>query len=552
MDGTNRLEKSAIDHVYSNIENCKLNYHNSISDHLILIVEMPDNCFVKPKQEKFIVRDWRNYEECQVHQFINQSMSQSNSEMNFERLSCLLVDTVDKVAPLKVVKVKEGQMINPKIEAIKNRRDRFLKKFKKTRNVRYLEQAKSFTKTLKKVVKKEGRRTFQLKAVSPNPKNFWQSLNFALGRFNTPITSISVEGREITDANELAGSFAEFFGKKVQNLCIGKICELNLSKPIRPIRFTRNEFRLAMISLSNKKSYGVDGIPQNVFKTAGQVLENELLEILNDFCENGMDNSLKTARVIPLHKKGDKSELNNYRPVSNLSVFSKIYEKCLLKRLEDELPDFEGEHQHAYRKFHSTETALLTIQSYMSQVLESNGYGILYSVDLSAALDLLKPDLFYRMFKDKISEGLMFSLIDFLTRRRFVVEIDKKQSESINLDRGCVQGSILGPKLFTLYTHGLASLELMGAKLVTYADDTYVLVTGNSVGQVVENTKQVFCKHVNYLTSIGMVVNQTKTEVLWVGREKMIDEIELNGNKLKLVERMKALGILITGYSLAR
>jgi len=148
----------------------------------------------------------------------------------------------------------------------------------------------------------------------------------------------------------------------------------------------------------------------------------------------------------------------------------------------------------------------------MAEVLENNGQGILYSVDLSAAFDLLKPDLFYRMFKNKLSEGLMFAIIDFLTNRKFVVEVDKHQSQSINLDRGCVQGSILGPQLFTLYTHELALMRAEDVKVVTYADDTYVLVTGSSIGVVVIKTKKVFCNHVNYLTSIGMVVNQSKTE----------------------------------------
>jgi len=545
-DGTVRVEKSAIDHIYSNIENCKLEMSNSISDHLILKVELPEGHLVRPKREKFTVRDWRNYEEEQVHHCVTNLMTGSHAP-NFEMLSKGLAGIVDKVAPLKVIKVKEGQLVNPKIDAIKKRRDRFLKKFKKSRNPYYLEQAKSFTKTLKKVVKKEGRRTFQLKAVSPNPKNFWQSLNFAMGRFNTPITSIVDEGVEITDPKALAVSFAKFFGEKVQKLCIGRVSDLSLSKPIRPIRFNIEELRVAIRSLSNKKSYGVDKIPQNIFRAAMQYLDRDMLEIVNDFCENGMDDSLKVARVIPLHKKGDKTELNNYRPVSNLSVFSKVYEKCLLTRLERELPGTEGDHQHAYRKFHSTETALLTIQASMAEVLDRNGHGILYSVDLSAAFDLLKPDLFYRMFKNKLSEGLMYAIMDFLTNRKFVVEVDNQQSQSINLDRGCVQGSILGPKLFTLYTHGLASLETMDAKVVSYADDTYVLITGDSVGQVVEKTKRVFCEHVNYLTSIGMVVNQAKTEVLWVGREKLIQEIELNGNQLQLVNKMKALGILITG-----
>jgi len=344
----------------------------------------------------------------------------------------------------------------------------------------------------------------------------------------------------------MAESFAKFFGEKVRKLCIGEVDDVSLPIPIRPIKIGIVELKKALKSLSNKKSFGVDEIPQNVFKAAMGSLENELLEILNDFCERGMDDSLKTARVIPLHKKGEKTDLNNYRPVSNLSIFSKVYEKCLLSRLEQELPHAEGDHQHAYRKCHSTETALLTIQSYMSNIIESKKHAILYSVDLSAAFDLLRPDLFYKMFRDKLTEGLMFAIMDFLTNRKFVVEIDKQKSKVVNLDRGCVQGSILGPKLFTLYTHELSEI-LSGVKVVTYADDSYVIVESNNLEEVKKLTDETFRKHVGYLTRIGMVVNQTKTEVLFVGREKLLNEIELNGNILEVANKIKALGVFITG-----
>jgi len=77
-------------------------------------------------------------------------------------------------------------------------------------------------------------------------------------------------------------------------------------------------------------------------------------------------------------------------------------------------------------------------------------------------------------------EPLTIDLKSELDTRKFVVEIDKQKSNVVNLDRGCVQGSILGPKLFTLYTHELSEI-LSGVKVVTYADDSYVIVESNSL-----------------------------------------------------------------------
>jgi len=108
----------------------------------------------------------------------------------------------------------------------------------------------------------------------------------------------------------------------------------------------------------NKKSLWIDGVPQNLFKDSMTILQPIMLD-----CRYGLDESLKVARVTPLHKKDDKKDIRNYRPILNLSVISIVYEKCFLSRLQEEVPNFEGENQHGFRPQHSTVTALLTIQS---------------------------------------------------------------------------------------------------------------------------------------------------------------------------------------------
>ena len=84
----------------------------------------------------------------------------------------------------------------------------------------------------------------------------------------------------------------------------------------------------------------------------------------------------------------------------------------------------EGPLQHGFRKAHSTTTALLEIQSYISKSLDAGLSVIVYSVDLSAAFDLLRADTFDDIIGRKLSEGLRFAILDFLSGRNFVVNID--------------------------------------------------------------------------------------------------------------------------------
>jgi len=182
----------------------------------------------------------------------------------------------------------------------------------------------------------------------------------------------------------------------------------------------------------------------------------------------------------------------------------------------------------------------------MSKIINDGKCGIIYTIDLSAAFDLLKPDIFAELFKGKMSEGLFYCIIDFLLQRKFIVEVGEASSEIKTLDRGCVQGSILGPKLFTLYTHQLSEI-LQGVEVISYADDTYVIVSGDNYQSIIDKVKHTLLSHINFLSSIGMVVNEDKTEIMWIGRKPDIDHLVVNKQKLTFVTSLKALGIYISG-----
>jgi hypothetical protein len=256
-----------------------------------------------------------------------------------------------------------------------------------------------------------------------------------MGKTKSSSIELIIDDVRTDDPLTLVNSFSNFFLSKVQGLSTSPVNEINLFPPLSPITISETELAITMKSMSNEKSFGVDGIPQNVFIDSLCVMKNTVLDAMNSFAKHGLPNTLKVERVIPLHKKGSKLDVENYRPISNLSIFSKIYKKSLLSRLNDELPGAEGDHQHGFRTGHSTETALLTLQSLIEDCLDSEKQGVIYSIDLSAAFDLLKPDKFQDLFTNKISEDLMFAIMDFLTNRRFVVDYNGVTSPEKSLDR---------------------------------------------------------------------------------------------------------------------
>ena len=143
-------------------------------------------------------------------------------------------------------------------------------------------------------------------------------------------------------------------------------------------------------SLLNKNSCGIDGISQKVLKTILPDIRNTLIKLINDSIkESKYPSGLKTAKIIPLFKNGDRSLCNNYRPVSLLSAFNKIFEKKLHKDINDFIKENNlllFINQFGFRKFHSTIDALIKTYDYIISERRKNNKVIGIFLDLKRLL----------------------------------------------------------------------------------------------------------------------------------------------------------------------
>ena len=117
-------------------------------------------------------------------------------------------------------------------------------------------------------------------------------------------------------------------------------------------------------SLKNTKSTGYDDFSTKFIKLSATIIAPELVKIFNLAIRKGTyPDSLKIAKVIPIFKKGDQTSVNNYRPISILSVINKIFEKILYSRLIKfvDKSNILYKYQFGFRKKHSTEHALIEL-----------------------------------------------------------------------------------------------------------------------------------------------------------------------------------------------
>jgi len=470
------MEESMIDLVFTN---------NGTFDSLNFQIEGSDHDFVWSRLHPFgkqrvtskvAIRD---YSGLTMSNLRNHTQGLLVMPSDLSDLINLQKELLNKISPIRVIRTRcPEQIVNPRIEKVKKRRDRFLKKYKRTGKDEYLRRCKEETKALKKIIRHETKQTFQRKAQSPNVKCFWNAVGSLQGKNTKPDLKLKINGELCEDSSVLAQHVADFFDQKIKNLTSGmsKIEKTDISSLGKMNDFSLSDIKSALEKVKSKLRSGVDSIPLKLTKLFGLTFPNAYLQIFNNIIKSGFPQEWKVARVVPVPKKGDNTDVKNFRPVSNLCSLSKVFERCVLARLIEHhsFDTLVGAHQHGFRRNHSTSTCLMVLKDLLATKLDEKKQCILYSLDLSAAFDMLRPDTFFLKFKNVLPDGVLRILIDFLSDRKFFVNVADSNSLIVDVERGCPQGSVLGPVLFSLYV-GDVMRGLNNCEFVSYADDSYVV-----------------------------------------------------------------------------
>ena len=258
-----------------------------------------------------------------------------------------------------------------------------------------------------------------------------------------------------------------------------------------------------IVTKSANKSCALDPIPTDLLKKCLDVLLPNITRIINMSLSSGfVPETLKVAQVIPLIKKPklERNEFKNYRPISNLKFISKTIERAASAQLAKYLEEngLHGPKQSAYRKYHSTETALLRVQNDLLCAIDKHQEAVLILLDYSAAFDTIDHQILIKRLHDRY--GIVGTALQwfssYLSGRTQSVNIAGTLSDNMSLTEGVPQGSVLGPQLFTMYTAPLGDIiEAHGINYMTYADDTQLYVVLNRSERSTAISKLEQCVH---------------------------------------------------------
>jgi len=261
---------------------------------------------------------------------------------------------------------------------------------------------------------------------------------------------------------------------------------------------------------------------------------------------NTIPENWKIARIIPLFKKGDRKLIQNYRPISNLCSLAKAFEKCILVFMEDlakrNNTTLTSSKQYGFKKGRSTSHLGLELQNRIATALDNNNFLGIVSLDLTSAFDVVNHGLlFLRLESSGLPNTVVNILKEWLTGRSGYIESGENVSTFFKIENGTVQGSVLGPVLFSIFINPI--LEII-EEILAFADDNYIYHESTDPVDLNENLTTKTQKATNWLEKNGLIVNIKKTEYVIFHRNTIVeDEIMINGQSIKSQQSMKILGI---------
>ena len=324
----------------------------------------------------------------------------------------------------------------------------------------------------------------------------------------------------------LVTKFDEFFHSKLMNI-ISTLCVSPVNQPDIPANrfntfiYPSPTYILKLIT-STKCASSLDPIPIQLLILLAPKLSNHITRIINESLQSGIvPDSMKIAMIRPILKKQnlDVSSLNNYRPISNLTIISKILERVVASQLTSYLSQYNilNKFQSAYTAHKSTETALTYILSDLHLSSSHKDGSIRTLLDLSSAFDTLDHKIMIsRLTSIGITGTPLTWFTSYLTNRHHYIKIDNHSSTPRLLTHGVPQGYVLGPILFNIYILPLFKIfrSYPSIKFHAYADDLQIYT---NISSHISNPL-LLTNCINdistWLTNNSLSLNFTKTETI--------------------------------------
>jgi hypothetical protein len=381
--------------------------------------------------------------------------------------------------------------------------------------------------------------------IKTDPKKFWSFLNSKNNSSSIP-ASMVFNNATITDPQIIVDSFADHFSKSFTRDAASTLPSASL--PYDNLTLTRvsdDDVLKAIKCLKPNMTSGPDEIPSLVIRDCAAVFADPLCFLFNLILNTSCyPMRWKTSAVRPIHKKDDRSEITNYRPIALISNFAKVFEYVLYNSSLHYVSHKLSPNQHGFTKCRSTETNLASISQYLSDALDNHSQVDVVYTDLSKAFDRIDHGLLLiKLESFGFSDNLVELIRSYLSDRFMYVGVNGYASKPFKQESGVPQGSVLGPLFFNIFINDL--VDDLDVPHLLFADDMKIYLTIDSIddalrlqGCIEEISRR--CKLNN------LVLNHLKCSIVSFTRKTkpLLFDYKINGSILTRRESIRDLGVI--------
>lgn len=330
----------------------------------------------------------------------------------------------------------------------------------------------------------------------------------------------------------------------------------SLEKGVLDQHFNADELKKACNTLKMGKATGIDNLSNEMISCFTNVYPHITIKLFNNILDNNQIIPDWTVGIItPIFKKGSKTDPNNYRGISLLSCFGKLFMALLHNRLLAFAisNNIISPNQLGFLPGNRTSDAHLIIHNLIQkQCYRNNRHIYTCFIDFSKAFDTIPRDKLLQKLLNHNIKGNFFNTIKHAySNDRACIKINNKMTDTFDINQGVKQGCILSPLLFNIYMSDLpkiieANLTNPDAEQLScliWADDV-VLFSENQEGlNNMLNSMGKYCKDNELIINIDktkcMILNKT-------GRLIRTKKFSLNNSNIEIVRSYKYLGFIIT------
>ena len=532
------------------------------SDHGVVVGD-----FVCEWKSRFVHKPRRLYHKGNYERIIG-GLEQVNWELEFDGKTVQecwdifkqkLESLVDENIPMSIPKDYNEPWMNWKLMRLWKKKYFAWKRFTESKSYLRYREYKKETDMLKKESRKAKRAHEKklAKDIRHNKRAFFRYVNSKL-TVRPEIVEMQNEIGELVDNDkDICDILGRYFNSVYTAQSSGEMPDMETlcEREINEIEVTQEDVQIRLEKLNVTKSCGPDNIHPLVLQKTASATCVPLKLIFNRSLGNGeCPDDWRSANVTPIHKKGDRTNPSNYRPVSLTSQVCKVLESIVRKQILGHLAENNilRDEQHGFREGRSCLTNLLeTIEQWTEIIDDGDGIDVAY-LDFRKAFDLVShKHLIYKMSKYGITNQVLNWVASFLHQRTQRVVVRGATSESLAVTSGVPQGSVLGPVLFLIYINDLP-LEVI-SPLSLFADDskifTRIVSEKNKGKQNSINGNEILQKDLDTIKEWAerwkMEFNVDKCKIMHLGRTNPKNSYNMGVNNLTETTEEKDLGVLI-------